>query len=70
MGLSVCFYEGTTKVGKRHRYTDPERIYDILRAAHCQQEDHHTVALALQERRPGSLDLHLTEAQYNKLNRG
>jgi hypothetical protein len=28
------------------------------------------VALVLKERRPGSLDIRLTEEQYNKLKRG
>jgi hypothetical protein len=70
MGLDICFCEGSVQVGKRIHYKDPDRIYDLLRAAHCQQEDHHMVAMALGERRPGSLELHLTEEQYNKLKRG
>lgn len=69
-GLKICFCEGSSQLGKRLHYNDPDRIYEILKAAHCQQEDHHMVALTLKERRPGSLDLHLTEEQYNKLKRG
>jgi hypothetical protein len=69
-GLKVCFCEGSRQVGKHLHYNDPDRIYDILRAAHCPQEDHHMVALVLKERRPGSLDIRLTEEQYNKLKRG
>jgi hypothetical protein len=67
MGLDVCFCEGNVRVGERLHYLDPNRIYDLLRAAHCQQEDHHAVAEALKQRRPGSIDLRLTEEQYKKL---
>jgi len=42
---------------------------DILRAARDPQEDHHSVALALQSRRPGAVELNLTQEQYNKLKR-
>ena len=52
MGITICFCEGSKQVGKQRRYTDPDRIYDILRAAHCQQEDHHAVAEALRHAEP------------------
>jgi hypothetical protein len=70
MGLSICFCEGSKQIGKHWRYPDPERIYEILRAANAPQEDHHAVAEALRQRRPGSIDLRLTEKQYDKLKRG
>jgi hypothetical protein len=70
MGLSVCFMEGQIQVGKRWSYSDTDRIYEILRAVHAPQEDHHAVAEALKQRRPGSVDLRLTEEQYEKLKRG
>jgi hypothetical protein len=69
-GLNVCFCEGSKQVGKQFHYHDPDRIYDLLRAAHAPQEDHHAVAEALRQRRPGSLDLKLTDEQYAKLKRG
>jgi hypothetical protein len=61
------FCEGNRRIGERLRDLDPNRIYDLLKAAHCPQEDHHIVAEALKQRRPGSIDLRLTEEQYNKL---
>jgi hypothetical protein len=70
MGLSVCFMDGQNQVGKRWSYSDTDRIYEILRAVHAPQEDHHAVAEAIRQRRPGSVVLHLTEKQYEKLKRG
>jgi hypothetical protein len=70
MGLSICFLEGNRKIGHSRRYKDTDRIYDILRAAKAPQEDHHSVALALQSRRPGAVELNLTQQQYDKLTRG
>jgi hypothetical protein len=70
MGLSLCFCEGQKQIGKHWRYPDPDRIYEILRAAKAPQEDHHAVAEALRHRQPGAIDLHLTEKQYEKLKRG
>jgi hypothetical protein len=69
LGLDVCFCEGNQQIGKRLRYADPDRIYDLLRAANCQIEDHQIVEHALRQRRPGSVNLHLSEEQYNKLKR-
>ena len=69
MGLDVCFIENSQQLGKRLHYADPTRIYDLLRAAHCPVENHQIVELAIRERRPGSVDLSLTEQQYQKLKR-
>jgi hypothetical protein len=69
-GLSVCFVEGTQQVGKQQMYKDPDKVFDILRAAHAQQEDHQAVQEALRSRRPGSVELNLTEEQYGKLKGG
>ena len=69
-GLSVCFVEGTQQVGKQRMYKDPDRVYEILRAAKAPQEDHHSVQEALRNRRPGSIELNLTQQQYDKLKGG
>jgi hypothetical protein len=70
MGLSVCFVEGNQQVGKQLMYTDPNKVFEILRAAHAQQEDYQTVEEALRTRRPGSVELNLTQEQYDKLKGG
>ena len=69
-GLSVCFVEGVEQVGKQQMYRDPDRVYDILKAARAPQEDFQAVQYALKERRPGSVEPKLTEEQYRKLKRG
>jgi hypothetical protein len=69
-GLSVCFVEGMEQIGKQRMYRDPDRVYDILKAARGPQEDFQAVAYALKERRPGSVELKLSEEQYSKLKRG
>jgi hypothetical protein len=70
MGLNVCFVEGMQQVGKQRTYPDPSRVYDILRAAKASQEDHQAVEYALRERRPGSVELNLSQEQYERLRRG
>jgi hypothetical protein len=69
-GLDICFVENNNQpVGKRLFYSDPTRIYDLLRAARSSVEDHQIVELALRDRRPGSVELSLTEEQCQKLKR-
>ena len=67
--VDICFIENNQQVGKRLQYKDPTKIFDLLKAAHCLSEDHQAVELALRERRPGSVELRLTEEQYQKLKR-
>lgn len=69
LGLDIYFMENNQQIGKLLNYADPARIYDLLKAAHCLREDHQAVELALRERRPGSVELSLTEVQYQKLKR-
>jgi hypothetical protein len=61
------FCQGNRQVGRRFRYTDGQRILDILREAHCPIEDHNLVERCLVERRPGSVQLRLADAQHRKL---
>jgi hypothetical protein len=70
LGLDLCFCEGNQQIGKRLKFSDPDRIYDLLKAAHCPIEDHQVVQQALRQRRPGSVNLHLSEDQCQKLKRG
>ena len=63
------FHGNNQQIGKRINYADPTKIYDLLRAAKCPVKDHQIVKLAVRERRPGSVELRLTEEQYQKLKR-
>jgi hypothetical protein len=69
-GLSVCFVDGTQQVGKQRMYKDHDEVFDILRPAQAQQEDHQAGEWALRGRRPGSVELNLTQQQYEKLKGG
>jgi hypothetical protein len=64
---TVTFCQGNRQVGRRFRYTDGQRILEILREAHCPIEDHNLVENCLVERRPGSVQLKLTDAQHQRL---
>jgi hypothetical protein len=68
--LHVCFMEGNDLVAKHHRYGDPDKIYDLLKAAHAPLEDHHAVAEALRQGRSKSVILPLSQAQYKQLKFG
>jgi hypothetical protein len=69
-GLTVTFIESGRKIGRARHYADPDRIYDILRAAKAPSEDIQTVEFALVNRRPGAVALRLSQEQYDKLKRG
>jgi len=43
------------------------RLFDILRTCACPIEDHNLVERCLVERRPGNVQLKLTDAQHQKL---
>ena len=63
----VTLCQGNRQVGRQFRYTDGQRILDILREARCPVKDHNLVERCLVERRPGSVQLHLTDEQHQKL---
>lgn len=63
----VTFCQGNRQIGRKFRYTDGQRILDILREAHCPIEDHNLVERCLVERRPGSVQLRLADAQHQRL---
>jgi hypothetical protein len=63
----VTFCQGNRQIGRKFRYTDGQRILDILREAHCPIDDHNLVERCLVERRPGSVQLRLADAQHQKL---
>jgi hypothetical protein len=50
---------GNQKIGKLLRFSDPNRLYGLLKAAQ-------TVENSLRERRPGGVTLHRTEEPLSK----
>ena len=63
----VTFCQANRQVGRQFRYTDGQRILDIVREARCPVEDHNLAERCLVERRPGSVQLRLTDEQHQKL---
>jgi len=57
-------------MGRSRQYKDTDRIYEILRAAKAPTVDRQAVEFALHLRRPGRVELNLTQEQYDKLRRG
>jgi hypothetical protein len=68
--LNVCFCEGETLLGKHHKYPHAEKLFAILKAANSSHADHHNVSESLRQGRSGSVELHLSEEQYNRLKFG
>ena len=68
-GLTVSFIEGSQTLGQVRQYADPDRIYDILRAARAPSEDIQAAEFALLSIRPGAIQLNLISEQYEKLKR-
>jgi hypothetical protein len=65
-GLRVTFMEGNRSLGRVLNFTDDRKI-ELLRRSHAPIEDHQIVEMALRQRRPGMLELRLTEEQYTTL---
>jgi hypothetical protein len=67
---TVTFCQGNRQIGRRFRYTDGQRIIDIVRKARCPVEDRNFVEMCLVERRPGSVQLRLSDEQHHVLVEG
>jgi len=65
--LRVTFIEGNRGPGRILNFTDGRKIFELLQRAHAPIEDHQIVDMALQQRRPGMVELRLTEEQYISL---
>jgi hypothetical protein len=65
---SSCDVHGReSRSGRLLNFTDDRKIFELLQGAHAPIEDHQIVDLALQQRRPGMVELRLTEEQYISL---
>jgi hypothetical protein len=64
----VCFVQGSnTLVGVHWEYSDPAKIIEILQTANCRFRDIERAKQTIKDRRPGSIEIDLTQAQFNKL---
>jgi hypothetical protein len=69
MKFDVCFLEGNTLIGAHWEFANSEKIIAILETANCRHRDIQAVRQTLKERRPGSIDIELTDEQFNTLKR-
>lgn len=67
MKFDVCFIQGNTLIGSHWEFTDAERIIALMESANCRFRDIQLVRQTLKERRPGSIDIELTDEQFDKL---
>lgn len=63
----LTFMEGSRSLGRVLNFSDERKIFDLMRRAHATLEDHNIVEMALLSRRPGRVELRLTEEQYTTL---
>jgi hypothetical protein len=63
----VCFCQNNELVEKHWEFNKPEQLIAILRAAECREHDIRQAEQAMKENRPGTIDLNLTQDQYDAL---
>jgi hypothetical protein len=52
-------------IGVHWDYSDPAKIIEILETANCRFQDIQRVKQTIKERRPGSIDIDLTQEQFD-----
>jgi hypothetical protein len=67
MTYRVCFCQGNELVGTHWEFKDSEDVIALLRAAECREHDIRQAQQTLSEHRPGTIDLSLTQDQYDRL---
>jgi hypothetical protein len=67
MRYNVCFLQGNTLIGTHWEFPDGEKIIALMESANCRFRDIQLVRQTLKERRPGSIDMELTEEQFKSL---
>jgi hypothetical protein len=67
MRYDVCFLLDSKLVGTHWEFLEPEKIIAILEAANSSDRDIQEVRARLKERRPGSIDVTLTQQQFDRL---
>ena len=63
----MIFYVGNQMIGPVRRYSDEQRVFEVLRRAHANLETIQIVEMVLAQRRPCNVTLELTDEQYAKL---
>jgi hypothetical protein len=64
---SVCFLQGNTLIGTHWEFPDLEKVIGLMESANCRFRDIQLVRQTLKERRPGSIDIELSQEQFDRL---
>jgi hypothetical protein len=64
---NVCFLRGNTLIGTHWEFTDAEKIIGLMESANCRFRDIQLVRQTLKERRSGSIDIELSQEQFDRL---
>jgi hypothetical protein len=67
MAIVIIFIEGQRRIGPILRCRDEETVFRVLRRAHANLESLSIVEMSLRARRPCTVNLTLTDEQYNRL---
>jgi hypothetical protein len=67
MRYSVCFLQGNTLIGTHWEFPDLEKVIGPMESANCRFKDIQLVRQTLKERRPGSIDIELSQEQFDRL---
>jgi hypothetical protein len=65
--FDVCFLQGQTLIGSHWEFPDAEKIIALMESANCRFRDIQAVRQTLKERRPGSIDIELSQEQFDRL---
>jgi hypothetical protein len=64
---SVCFLQGNTLIGTHWEFSDAEKVIALMESANCRFRDIQLVRQTLKERRPGSIEIELSQEQFDRL---
>jgi hypothetical protein len=67
MKFNVCFLQGQTLIGTHWEFKDVEQVIGLMEAANCRFRDIQLVRQTLKERRSGSIDIELSQEQFDRL---
>jgi hypothetical protein len=67
MKFNVCFLQGQTPIGTHWEFKDVEQVIGLMEAANCRFRDIQLVRQTLKERRSGSIDIELSQEQFDRL---
>jgi hypothetical protein len=59
--------KASTLIGTHWEFTDAEKIIGLMESANCRFRDIQLVRQTLKERRPGSIDIELSQEQFDRL---